>query len=112
MTAPSYTSWHVGMKVVCIDNGRAGEPGIWLSEAERPQIGEVYTVSRVFIDLLDKVCVDLEEICRDPQASAFYGTHVGYGAFRFRPVQTRQTDISIFTAMLSPKHSKAGKVRA
>jgi hypothetical protein len=88
-----YTSWHVGMKVVCVDDNRA------------PHLiaGEVYTVAKLFRGpvhsvrygwLEDAIGVGLVEF--DTGADLF-------DARRFRPVQKRKTDISIFTAMLHDK---------
>lgn len=91
----NYTSWHVGMKVVCVDNGGAGS---------LLAVGEVYTIRS-----LEPRFVTLAE---DSTWSEINGADSGWYYSRFRPVQTRQTDISVFTAMLSPKPAKAGKVRA
>ena len=80
----SYRDWHVGMKVVCVDASG------W---EHRLQQGAVYTLSAI--------------------GSAFGGLYIGlvetpsetgplhWYARRFRPVQPRKTDISIFEAMLT-----------
>lgn len=111
MTAPSYTSWHVGMKVVLIDDNWGPRHDI-ARGVVNPVKGVVYTVRSVQMALSGFVCITLNEI-RNPILQ--YRSSIGerlYRAYRFRPVQTRQTDISIFTAMLSPKPAKAKKVRA
>lgn len=108
MTAPSYTDWHVGMKVVCVDG--ASRPGYKYIIEELPQAGRIYTIREIgpvpsFHSDRGKLAVKLAEIHRVED-------RLGWRVERFRPVKTRQTDISIFTAMLSPKPAKAKKVRA
>lgn len=93
----SYLDWHVGMKVVCVDSDSG--PGVW-DECEQPVIGEVYTIRSIITDDEGWVIVHLDEIQRTERSVGRWGPLAGYAAYRFRPVQTRKTDISIFTAML------------
>lgn len=99
----NYTSWHVGMKVVYIGPSTDQEP-------PNPVISAVYTVSWIGVasDGTADILIDLVEL-PNPDSPKFMR---GYDASYFRPVQTRKTDISCFTAMLSPKPAKAKKVRA
>jgi hypothetical protein len=88
-----YTSWHVGMKVVCVCADCV--PGL--------KSGAVYTIRKIgrdeeLIHLYGDVDIWLVETAR-PGGN-------GYGVNRFRPVQTRKTDISMFTAMLRPIDAK------
>ena len=110
MTAPSYNSWHVGMKVVCADDSDDGRYSTWMTYNNTHGLkGDcVYTIRRIG-DFRGILCIWLDEIHRP--ISQKWG-ECGYSVKRFRPVQTRQTDISCFTAMLSPKPAKAKKVRA
>lgn len=98
----NYTSWYVGMKVVCIETEDDPEP-------PNPVYGEIYTISWIGVGVDGPaVLIDLLEL-PNPENEEF---DRGYLASAFRRVQTRKTDISVFTAMLSPKPAKAGKVRA
>ena len=99
MTAPSYTSWHVGMKVVCVDASRD-----YLGQETPLEVGRVYRVDKI-LRHMDVVGVVVGG------CPSWHETNA-WSARRFRPVQTRQTDISVFTAMLHPKPAKAKKVRA
>lgn len=88
----SYLDWHVGMKVVCVsaDSGSRHKP---IFE------GRVYTIRRVWPHPLTReIGVLLQEVVNEIHPS--YGIERGYRAKRFRPVQTRKTNIAIFTAML------------
>jgi hypothetical protein len=92
----SYHDWHVGMKVVCVDDDWDFGP---LPGETFPKAGAVYTIrslsiegSEVFVQLaeiVNPVCV-FEDIIGESE----------FAAVNFRPVQPRKTDISIFTAML------------
>jgi hypothetical protein len=92
----SYASWHVGMKVVCVDAKPRDTNSAWFGDA--PIEGKVYTISRLFLDDEGEPVCAFEELERCPDAVR--EGCVGYGCWRFRPVQPRKTDISIFTTML------------
>ncbi len=83
--------FHVGQKVVCIDDTRR-EFGLreWDNRLRR---GIIYTIRWV-----GKYGVKLVEINRRTR----HVSDTYYFADRFRPVIERKTDISIFTAMLAP----------
>ena len=99
--------FRVGQKVVCI--GTEGTPrsdwSEWLSywKIVRPERGSVYTVrdsrigkdNRQHIRLVEIVNPSAEFIDAPPQEPWWW-------ACAFRPVVERETDISIFTAMLNP----------
>lgn len=99
----SYLDWHVGMKVVCVDagyiDGINSRPTEW-DESDAPRVGCVYTISNIWIDTEGYLVCEFVELKRSEMAHRFYGEHVGYSVVRFRPLVTRKTDISIFTAML------------
>jgi hypothetical protein len=88
----------VGQKVVCVD----ADPGDgyigWADDG--PVEGHVYTITSVH-DHDGDLVVWLAEIERHPMARRLWGEECGYAACRFRPVVTRKTDISIFTAILN-----------
>lgn len=97
--------FHVGAQVVCLDdvyhNGEAGD---------RLEKGRIYTIRKVdpahpFIDdnfvLVKLPGLWLEEAHRViPAINVGDPKDAAWGAVRFRPV--RKTDISVFTAMLTP----------
>lgn len=91
----SYRDWHVGMKVVCIDDELC--PTI-----ER---GRIYTLTSIFPanglpDALGRVC---NYACTLEEADAVHGLGA-FNAGRFRPIETRATDISIFKCLLTNPH--------
>lgn len=93
-----YTSWYVGMKVVCVKTGPwdSGMPG-----EVCPACGEVYTIRDIVPpDEVDSgIGIRLVEIV-NPEIE--HWVECSFLAGNFRPVQTRKTDISIFEAMLNP----------
>lgn len=86
-----YTSWYVGMKVVCIKDGAWQLAGGFVDrEVIFPLAGAVYTILAIGA-VGDEVYVKLVEC----------GDYAQFAAFRFRPVQPRKTDISIFHSILN-----------
>jgi hypothetical protein len=84
----------VGQKVVCINATVVGPIGH--RDASAPLVnGRIYTVSGLCRTHLGNPGVSLAEIKR-PYVP-------GFRSDRFAPVIGRKTDISIFTAMLTPK---------
>lgn len=84
----------VGQKVVCVEG--EVDPD-WHGAV--PRIGTVYTVSWTGVsEGWDVEIIDLVEL-PSPAEKEF---ERGYQASCFRPVVERKTDISIFTAMLTP----------
>lgn len=83
--------FRIGQKVVCVeDKGQRGRPPFAVK-------GNIYTISDMVT--LPDYCIGavrLEEL-----AHAMTEPHEWLFAWRFRPV--KETDISIFTAMLAPK---------
>lgn len=92
--------FRVGQKVVCVDARDTNSHGL-------PEIveGGVYTIRWVGVDDY-KLCVRLVEVPRNALAPPFTTPPEfldwPFYASRFRPVVERKTDISIFTAMLTP----------
>lgn len=125
MTSPdqNYTSWHVGMKVVCIATPeQIAVVASRLPAANYPKPDGVYTIREIRDDAVYGAGGVIVLLLNEIDNSHFIGTGVkgkyfnyvepGFRIKSFRPVQTRQTSIEVFTAMLSPKPAKAGKVRA
>lgn len=99
------TDLQCGMRVVCVNaDPRAFNPNStdW-RPGEAPEEGSVYTVTRVYI-AQDQARVWLAELQRAPIAFEVYGGIAGYAAERFRPLVQPKTDISVLTALLTPKH--------
>ncbi len=96
-------TFHVGQKVVCIDDRYTNITG-----KQELTKDIVYTVR--WCGLYDhprrgtRLCVRVEGITR-PADPVEFPDHpdVPFGAFRFRPAVENKTDISIFTKMLTPK---------
>ena len=113
MTSPNenYTSWTVGMRVVCVDaspinrdlEGRPIKPVSTLQE------GNVYTIAD--IGVRDGIYHGRGRFVKIRLVNVL-DVNDGYAAARFRPVQTRKTDISIFQRILSNPHKKIHKVEA
>jgi hypothetical protein len=88
----SYLNWKAGDRIVCIKRGGWRQTYGETYSGVHPKYGEICTISRIV--LREEVpFVFLEE----------YHPFNTYKAENFRPVQPRQSDISIFTAMLNPK---------
>lgn len=99
-----FTSWFVGMKVVCVETW-CREPYRGHGDEQGPVAGQVYTIRQ--IGLLDPtepstICLRTVEIVNPvhnyDEVARF---EICFAAERFRPVQTRSTDISVFTALLN-----------
>ena len=85
---------YVGQKVVCIKFGQCWcgcIPPLLILNA-------VYTIKSIEY-CFDQVGIELIEISTPTD-------HAGYSAGWFRPAQEKKTDISIFTAMLTPNLEK------
>lgn len=82
--------FHVGQKVVCVDDKLATR---WLTK------DQIYTISGSGM-FLGAHLYDLAEV-KTSVAHAWKAT-------RFRPVHVRKTDISIFLAMLNKQPEKVG----
>jgi len=100
----SYLDWHVGMKVVCLDIEWPRHAAAVVAKGCRlPEPGRIYTIREIGVAQEDgKVYVRLREI-RNPRITfkPWAAGEPRFGARRFRPLQPRKTDISIFTAMLA-----------
>lgn len=99
----SYVNWHAGMKVVCLDIEWPPLAAAAVANGCRlPEPGRIYTIREIDVDARDgKVYVRLCEI-RNPRVKLHPWSpgEPKFGARRFRPLQPRKTDISIFTDML------------
>ena len=102
------TSFHVGQKVVCVDDHfNCGYARL----VKTPIKGQVYTIRRLYTF---KACtgsvvtiVHLEEIVNPVLKWDAGVMEAGFVPRRFRPVVQRKTDISLFTSMLNPFRERA-----
>lgn len=93
-------TFHVGQKVVCVDDKNWGHPEPPLNW---PVTGRVYTV-RGFSAAWDENGSNgllLAEVSSGNYFDA--GEEVGFKRRRFRPIVETKTDISIFKRMLTPQ---------
>ena len=115
----SYLDWHVGMKVVCANAdterayGGSYKPDLNPHDEQRPKVGKIYTI-RALMAFGNGVYLHLEEIHNRARRYAFPDgisrfIEAPWHASFFRPVQPRQTDISIFTQMLNPSKINVGE---
>jgi hypothetical protein len=87
-------TFHVGQKVVCV-NASGLEAVARRLSVDVPKQGAVYTIRSFYIS--DGVF--LEEVRNPPNPGYPEWDIAAWHAWRFRPI--RETDISIFTAMLN-----------
>lgn len=100
--------FRLGQKVVCVDVG-IYQPGRAVA-GKYLRLGEVYTIQEVleFPHKEDRVvglAVRLVGLVRPDHKHPVFSDYP-FAASRFRPVVGRKTDISIFTAMLTPSKRK------
>lgn len=94
--------FHVGQQVVCMHVWCRADTA-YLRGERYPAKGGVYTVREIELPTDGEVYLRFEELVNPPRRTPAPGTtsaEVCFAADKFRPV--RKTDISIFTAMLSP----------
>jgi hypothetical protein len=100
-------TFHVGQKVTLV-NDRSEDPSARRFYETHgvvyPVVGVVYTVRKVAPHTISGVLLLLLEEINNRDASTILGFDLepGFEAYRFRPVVTRSTDISIFQSMLNP----------
>lgn len=103
------SSFRVGQKVVCVDDARRLACGDVVVQGGTGLVnGKVYTVQQIipagpmtYLGPMPRLSVKL--ILVEAQAPDGW---TGFNAGRFRPVVDRKTDISVFTALLTPSKSK------
>lgn len=102
----SYRDWHVGMKVVCIaDSYRPWSAPAAGEVPNLPRKGQVYTI-RSFHKSGNLWLVEI----RNKRRVWRTGRHeYAFHPSRFRPVQPRKTDISLFHEILRKTTKKVGE---
>lgn len=103
-------AFHVGQKVVCIrERDEWTGPRAAMTRTTFPVKDAVYTVRDVFahpLSVSDSIYLRLAEIHNTPAPTVLGLFEAGFVTTGFRPVVERKTDISLFTAMLTPKKAK------
>lgn len=103
-------SFHVGQKVVCVDDrervsqkdcGFFGRFRKYRRLHHNLNKGDIYPVTGVGVRRCDR-SGEYYEMLLLGGAWHFGHTEIGFPSFQFRPLLERKTDISIFTAMLTP----------
>ncbi len=108
------TQFHVGQKVVCINDKLSDFRLPGFKYEDNPSLhgltaGRLYTVRDVFVNpVTSQINVRLAEIirpigCNDRELA---NVEAGFHPDRFRPVVVRKTDISQFKAMLNPQKTE------
>lgn len=92
-----------GVKVVCINDGPyGGEEKYCWGKDEAIKVGQVYTIKAVLY--FDGVIFHLEEIKRDQEACEDWGNpDLGYAAWRFRPLISKDLPASLTNLLKNPK---------
>lgn len=88
-------TFHVGQKVVCVDDKPRDD---W-----RPTFlkkGSIYTITWVY-------CVPAGSGVLLYEVENPYPDRLGWYSDRFRPIEERKTDITVFQKMLTPKKLEA-----
>ena len=102
-------AFHVGQKVVCVDD--IFSPS-WLMAPNLPKRGHLYTIRECLIHDFPAdgptPCILLNEVRNDRRRWASGRVYEPpFWTERFRPVVERKTSISIFIRMLTPKKESA-----
>lgn len=98
------SKFHIGQKVVCI--GLPWPDHAWIAASfgtQFPEPGKIYTIRWVGVSERDgNAYVRLGEIINPIiVVPPWEQGEARFGARRFRPLVTRKTDISVFTALLN-----------
>lgn len=107
----SYRDWKVGDRVVCVDDEPHDRYSPWAATGNNLdglKKGRVYTIRKIGLySHYNTLLVWLDEIVRPKRGpiARQYG-EVGFDPRRFRPVQPRKTDISVFEALLHTNKHK------
>lgn len=97
----SYLDWHVGMKVVCVEEFEHN------GTEHLPLVGAIYTLRGLRRSkYTDRLYVQLVEVVNVPRQYAGEFGEPWFSVEGFRPVQTKKTDISVFQAMLTGNKQK------
>jgi len=95
------TDFHVGQRVVCVDDEGFKRPAFYGCEIF-PVKDNIYTIRQIAPSPEGEAGFHLFEIVNKPRAYLIGCVEPYFLARRFRPLQERKTDISIFENLLVP----------
>jgi hypothetical protein len=97
--------FHLGQKIICVNDKWLAPFG--LVPPILPKKGAVYHFAGVDV-APGKLggYLFVAEIPKEQNIPPFFSVTVGYGAWHFRPLDERQTDISVFQKLILPVKSK------
>ena len=91
--------FHVGQKVVCVDDG--GTPDrIWMRDA-KPTVGAIYTVAETGVSHFYTRAPNALRLCEI--RNVWHGRDIGYDVSRFRPVHSIQIFHDIANGVKQPE---------
>lgn len=98
-------NFYIGQKVVCVNNkgnfSSIARASLGSDGCVEIKEGEIYTIRDIYYDPFckdDGIVVNLEEVRRKIHEG---GRELGYHHSRFRPLEKKKTDISIFQSILN-----------
>jgi hypothetical protein len=94
------TDFHVGQRVACVDDAGFTGPAFYGSEIF-PVKGNLYTIRQI-ASPQGEAALHLFEIVNEPREYLIGRVEPYFLARRFRALQRRTTDISIFEELLVP----------
>ncbi|PAQ03699.1 hypothetical protein LRP31_25620 [Mesorhizobium mediterraneum] len=106
----SYLDWKVGDQVVCVDTWARENDGNGYGDEVGPIAGQIYTIREIgflhpTIHRLQVRLFEIENVVHRYNDIGMW--EQTFYASRFRPVQKRSTDISLFRALLNPTPEQA-----
>lgn len=104
-------NFYVGQKVVCIDDSDRRMRATTYEGPNPLRKGTIYTVREIaYRHTGGDLTLMLKEIVLP--VCWFYGQEYAFLADRFRPLDERKTDISVFTRLLEPSPADRERVEA
>jgi hypothetical protein len=95
--------FHVGQKVCCVNEPCASQKAKWPG-SNWPAKGAVYKIRAINV-WPAQTLLRLEEVDNRHFEGVLSAIEPGFPSEHFRPIVERKTDISIFTAMLTPQNA-------
>jgi hypothetical protein len=93
--------FHVGQRVACVDDEGFNRPAFYGCEIF-PVKANIYTIRQISLSPEGEAAFRLFEIVNEPREYLIGCVEPCFLARRFRPLQERKTDISIFEKLLVP----------
>lgn len=102
------SDFKVGQRVLCIDTGHHAEWTSWptIYNLDGLKVGKIYTISAILSEHGGHDTVVLKEIVRPMKQPKNFA---GFSVLRFKPIEEKEYDISIFRQMC--RDAEAGIVK-